>query len=96
MDLCDIDYSQSQNTKRVFDLMDASGSYVKVCAMHHNSTSAALRNHQEVICYFGTGRGPIGSSVGMIYLMKDAMILPVGGGVRLPSFPKREYIEVVQ
>ena len=90
MDLCDMDYTRSQNTKRMFDLMDGSGFFVKVCAMHHSSTSLALRNYQEVICYFGTGRGPIGASVGMIYLMKDAVILPVGGNVRLPSAPKRE------
>ena len=49
MDLCDVDYSQSQNTKRVFDLMDPSGAYVKVCAMAHNSMSGALQNRREII-----------------------------------------------
>ena len=95
MDLCEVEYTQSQNTKRVFDLMDPTGAYVKVSAMVHNSMSSALQNRQEVICYFGTGRGPIGSSPGMIYLMKDAMILPIGGSFRLPPAAKGEYIEVL-
>ena len=62
--------------------------------MNHNSTSLALTNHQEAILYFGTGRGPIGSAAGMLYLMKDAMILPVGG-LRLLASPKRELLEIV-
>ena len=57
--------------------------------------SGALQNRRKIICYFGTGRGPIGSSPGMNYLMKDAMIIPCNGTRWLPSAAKGEYIEVV-
>ena len=46
--------------------------------MEHNAESSALQNFQEVVVYYGTGRGPIGHSKGMLYLLKDAMIIPVG------------------
>ena len=77
-DLLDPEYTQSQNVKRIFDLVDPQGLYIICCAMFHNSMSLALKNQQEVILFFGTGRGPIGSSEGMVYLMADAMILAVG------------------
>eukprot|EP00959_Pyramimonas_sp_CCMP1952_P299810 6270862-Pyramimonas_sp.AAC.1 len=46
--------------------------------MKHNAASQALRNFQDVVVYYGTGRGAIGSSKGMLYLLKDAMIIPIG------------------
>lgn len=84
VDISDVDYTQSQNAKCTFDLMGSKGADVKSCAMAHNSTSTATRIRHEVICYFGTGRGLIGSSLGIIYMMKDAMILPIGNNTRLP------------
>ena len=73
-----MDTSQGGNPKRVFDLVDKYGTYVSCCAMKHNAESAALQNLQEVVLYYGTGRGPIGNARGMVYLLKDAMIIPVG------------------
>ena len=46
--------------------------------MKHNAYSSVLRNFQDVVLYYGTGRGPIGNLKGMLYLLKDAMIIPVG------------------
>ena len=66
MDLFDPDLTQSQNSKRLFDLVDPGGAYIKCCAMNHNSTSLALANHQEAILHFGTGRGSIGFAAGML------------------------------
>ena len=58
--------------------MDNSGVYITCCAMKHNAESSALQNFQDVVVYFGTGRGPIGHSKGMLYLLKDAMIISLG------------------
>ena len=62
----------------MFDLVDGHGMYLTCCAMQHNADSSALRNFQEVVVYYGAGRGPIGSSKGMIYLLRDALMVPVG------------------
>ena len=45
--------------------------------MKHNVDSSALRNDNEVVVYFGTGRGPLGNAKGMLHLMKDAFIVAV-------------------
>ena len=92
VDLLDPDVTQSHNPKRLFDLVDPGGAYIKCVAMVHNSISQALVNQQEVILYFGTGRG-IGAQPGMLYLMKEAAIFTAGGKKLLPS-PKKELIEI--
>ena len=78
----------------VFDIVDKSGGYFTCCAMKHNAESGALRNFQDVVAYYGTGRGPIGISKGMLYLLKDAMIIPVGAPALL-SAPKTEELAIV-
>ena len=95
MDLLDPDVTQSHNPKRLFDLVDPGGNYIKCVAMAHNSISQALVNQQEVVLYFGTGRGPIGAQPGMLYLMKEAAIFTVGGKKLLPS-PKKELVVISQ
>ncbi|CAK0903247.1 unnamed protein product, partial [Prorocentrum cordatum] len=78
MDLRSLEMSQGGNAKRIFDIVDNSGLYFTCCAMKHNAESQALRNFQDVAVYYGTGRGAIGNSKGMLYLLKDAMIIPIG------------------
>ena len=78
MDLHPVEISQSGHPKRIFDLVDGHGMYLTCCAMQHNADSSALRNFQEVVVYYGTGRGSIGTSKGMLYLLNDACIIPVG------------------
>ena len=78
VDLQPLETSQGGNPKRVFDLVDKYGTYVSCCAMKHNAESVALQNFPEVVLYYGTGRGPIGSSMGIVYLLKDAMLIPIG------------------
>ena len=85
VDLQDMEYTQSGNPKRVFQLVDSGGLYFTVCAMQHNAQSSALRNFQDVVVYFGAARGPIGSYGGMLYLMKDAMMIPIGSPCQLGS-----------
>ena len=45
--------------------------------MKHNADSPAQVGFQEVVVYLSIGRGPIGSSKGMLYLLKDTMIVSV-------------------
>ena len=78
VDLQPIEMSHSGSVKRIFDLDDPAGFYITCCALRHNAESRALVNYQEVVLYYGTGRGPLGSSRGALYLMKDAMVIPVG------------------
>ena len=70
--------SQGGNLKRIFDLVDGSGLYFTCCAMWHNANSPALENYQDVVIYFGSGRGPLGSYKGMLYIMKESMIISIG------------------
>jgi len=86
-DLQEPDVTQQGNPKRLFKLLDASGSYLLCCALGHNAVSCALKDKEEIVVYFGTGRAPIGSDPGMLYLMKDSVIVPLGAKVlsTLPS-----------
>ena len=92
-DLEGLDYSQSGNPKRDFNLVDGQGSYISCCAMKHNAESISLQNFQEVVIFFGTGRGPKGSYPGKFYLMKEAFMFPIGGP-RLLSAPKNDHLEI--
>ena len=65
--------------------MDASGYYLQCAAMHHNAHSLALAEHNEVIFYFGTGRGPIGTSDGMLFVLKEGCIVPLGKKFLAPT-----------
>ena len=78
VDLQSPERSQSGNVKRMFDIVDHTGMYITCCAMKHNVESSALQNFQEVVIYYGLGRGPMGTLKGMLYLLKDAFIIPVG------------------
>lgn len=73
-----LDMTQQGTPKRLFKLVDVAGSYLVCCALVGNAQSTALQNMQDIVIYFATGRGPIGSSPGMLYLMKDALMISVG------------------
>ena len=78
MDLEDLDFTKSGNEVRRFKLVDAAGFFLRCSAMAHNAKSGALQENYQVVVYFGTGRGPIGTMAGTFYLMKDAAIVPIG------------------
>ena len=63
--------------KRVFCLVDPAGAFIQCCAVGHNAGSRALADGMRAVVYHGTGRGPIGSAPGMLYLLKDALLMPV-------------------
>ena len=78
VDVQAMEMSTGGNPKRVFDIVDKSGVYFTCCAMKHNAESKALINNHDVVLYYGTGRGPIGGVKGILYLLKDALIVPLG------------------
>ena len=91
----EVEYSKTGNEKRMFDIVDNDGTFLSCCAMSQNAQSVCLKNFQEVILYYCTGRPPIGSSPGMLYLYKDAIIIPVGSP-RLLRSPKRDWLEILK
>ena len=70
--------TQQGTSKRLFKLVDGAGAFIQCCALVHNVNNSAIKNEREVIVYYGTGRGPIGNVPGMLYIMKDSMIIGVG------------------
>ena len=84
-DLGNVEYTQTGNAKRLFNLVDPQGYYLTCCAMQHNVTNCALENMNEVIIYFATGRAPVGNETGAIYLYKDSCIVPISSGRLLSS-----------
>ena len=84
----------SESDKRLFTLVDDAGSWIKCCAIGMPARSLALANGSEVVLYFCTGRASLGTSPGMVYLMKDSLVVKVGSRSEVP--PKRLQIEVTQ
>ena len=77
MDLEDLEYSLTGNSIRRFKLVDGAGSFFQCAAMAQNTKRVALRKNFKVVVYYGTGRGPIGTIGGALYLMKDAAIVAI-------------------
>ena len=94
MDIMALDHTQSGNPKRQFTLVDNFGTYLLCCAMMHNSQSDALKERQEVVIYYATGRKAIGRDPGMVYLLKEAIIVPIGKP-RIVTQPKCNLLEIV-
>ena len=70
--------SQSDTSKRTFLLVDDAGMWIRCCALGIISKSRALANGNEIVVYYGTGRKSLGSSPGMVYLLKDSLVVQVG------------------
>ena len=81
-DVKPVDVSQNGNRKCIFNLVDEEGSYFQCCAMYQHCDHQMLVEGQDLIIYYGTGRGPLGSMPGMLYMMNDAFILPNGSKPR--------------
>ena len=78
MDLQPPQMTRTGSMKRMFDIVDASGLYINCCATKHNISNVVLQNHREVILYYCLGRWTSAKSQGMLFLMHDAMIVPLG------------------
>jgi hypothetical protein len=88
----DLTITQAGNYQRAFHLIDESGLWIKCVAMHENANHKCIQENMRIVVYFGTGRGPIGSAEGAIYIMKDAMIIPIGRNAT--SISKRIQLEI--
>ena len=77
-DLSEMLLSQHAASKRTLNLGDDAGMSIRCCALGLSARSRALENGNEVVLYYGTGRSGIGSSPGMVYFMKDSLIVQVG------------------
>jgi hypothetical protein len=84
--------TQAGNYQSAFHLIDDSGLWIKCVAMHDNANNKCIQENMRVVVYFGTGRGPIGSAEGAIYIMKDAMIIPIARNAT--SISKRIQLEI--
>ena len=63
--------------------------------MKHNAASRALQNLQEAVVYFGSGRGPKGNAAGIIYLNKDALLMPIGHPLAVLPCPKIHQLSIM-
>ena len=91
-DLSDMMLTQQDSKKRAFILVDDVGMWLRCCALGRCAQSRCLENGNEVILYYGTGRGARGSSPAMVYLMKDSLIVQTACSQRNPA--KRAEIHI--
>ena len=68
-DISDMLLTQQDNNKRTFILVDGAGMWLRCCALGTCALSRALENGNEVVIYYGAGRGARGSVPGMVYLV---------------------------
>ena len=80
-----MDTTQQGEPKAEFKMMDPSGAWVQCCALGKHASNPMLEACVEVVVYFATGRGPIGGTEGMLYVMKDAAIVPVTRHTVMPT-----------
>ena len=76
----------------MFDLLDKEGCWIACVAMGRNAMNSTLKTGAEVVLYNVSGRGPIGSAAGAMWLFKDAMVVPVGS--MKGQLDKNSYIEI--
>ena len=86
------DVSRQGKPKLLFDLVDDAGTWLSFCAMGRSATSPALTDGNDVVVYHGTARPAFGSSSGLVYLFKDAMVVQLG--VKAPRVEKRTQLSI--
>ena len=79
--------------KRSFTLVDSSGIWLPCVALAQNAENEQLQIGMELLLYFCTGRGPIGSIRGAVNLLKDAVIIGLKQHAGAP--PKKTLVEIV-
>ena len=77
MDVQDLDATLSSRAKRLFSLVDESGHWIQCCGIDRNAHSKALVEGMEVVFFFATGRPQLGGTGGILYAMKDSLIVPI-------------------
>ena len=90
----DLEYTTTGNEKRNFSLVDQSGSYFRCMAVGPMSQSKALEAGRLVVIYYASGRPSISNNEGMLLLMKDSFIVPVGEATNIePEMKNRICID---
>ena len=87
-----LDYNQNGAPKRKFSLVDPNGAWLPCLALYQNATNKCLVDGNEVVLYFGTGRGVLGGNAPSVYFMKDACIILVTK--HLVLWPLRTEVEL--
>ena len=77
-DVQEEDCSSQGLPKRFFSLVDDMGSWMLCCAFGRNALSPALRNDNEVVVYFASGRPAFKAVAPALHLFKDAVIVSLG------------------
>ena len=85
MNMLDVDVTLQGEPKQDFELVDLSGAWMRCCALGRHAEQEVMQNGMEVVIYFATGRGPIGGLEGMLYAMKDAMVIPIQRHLVMPA-----------
>ena len=88
-DLSEMQLSLQESSKRTFVLVDDLGMWIRCCAIGLSARSRALANGNDVVLYYGTGRSGLGSAPGMIYFMKNSLVVQVGHREE-PAFKRAE------
>jgi hypothetical protein len=73
----EFEYTQHGSRKREFDLVDESGSWMRCCGIGRNGENPNLQDGMDVVLYFTVARPPYGTSQGIVYLMRDSLMVAV-------------------
>ena len=92
-ELGQLDMTAQGEPKRSFTLVDSSGIWLPCVALAQNAENEQLQNGMELLLYFCTGRGPIGSIRGTVNLLKDAVIIGLKQHDKAPE--KKTPVEIV-
>ena len=84
-DISEMQFAMQEVNKRTFNLVDEAGMWIPCCAIGLTARSKSLANGNDVVFYYGTGRGSVGTSPGMIYFMKDSLAVQVGRRAVVPT-----------
>lgn len=91
-DVSEISLTQQDSKKRTFILVDGAGMWLRCCALGRCAQSHCLENGNEVVLYYGTGRSTRGSAPGMVYFIKDSLIVQIA--TRRCAIVKRSEIHI--
>jgi len=82
VDVQDTDFSSSGHPTQLFDIVDDTGSWIRCCAVGRNASARALVEGNIVVMYFCVGRSFSRGLGGMLFLMRDAILVKVGQQAR--------------
>jgi hypothetical protein len=91
MDCEGLSDTQSGQPKKLFNLVDDSGTWFRCGALGVHALSKLLENNNEVVLYFCSAFPPVNGQVSTVWLMKEAFVAMLGTVATPPV--KRKYLE---